>query len=133
MTGTFQTIYIAPNGDVYQAELGVIEDAHLGIVADVGVLSGSVTFRFPGSGQGTGGHCLDGKPTETNGPRVPDKACGAWVAALLAAVGVDDFSKVRGSTAFALCKSDGDGSNRRILGIVGMGGQAPMIFAEVFA
>lgn len=131
MAGTFQTTYTAPNGDVYQAELGVIESAHLGIVADVGVLSGSITFRFPGSGQGTGGYCLDGKPTETNGPRVPSEACGAWIAALLAAVGVDDFSKVKGSTAFALRHETG--WNAQIRGLVGTGGQEPMIFAEVFA
>lgn len=129
MSGKLKSTYDAPNGKTYHAEIGVIEYAHLGIT-HYGGLSGDLGFTFPGGTvQGTGGHALDDKPLK-DGPRLPHKAAGAWVVAVLTALGVDDYSKVKGCTAFALRESDAWGAS--IVGVVGTAGQEPMIFSEVF-
>ncbi len=79
-------------------ENGIIERTMLGY-EDHGILIFSLTLKFAGTGQGFGGWCLDGVPRkqEPGAQREPTVFCGAAVAGLLRAVGVDSWEKLKGA------------------------------------
>lgn len=66
-------------------------------VEDHGILSFWIYLDFGGSGQGFGGWALDGKPAvRFSGERQPSATCGAIIAAILKAVGVDTWEALPG-------------------------------------
>jgi hypothetical protein len=98
-------------------EIAKVRTAVLGW-EDHGILAVAVDFDFGGSGQGIGGYALDEPVHDEHGKfvkRVGTAYGMEFVARVMRACGVDEWSKVVGRTVFAI--RDGDGWGAKIVGI----------------
>lgn len=115
------------SADGYHRIIARVESTHLGY-EDHGIFSLNVGFTFGTSAQGTGHYAVCSKdsdhPTDAVGIRL--------IRAIIDACGVDEWSKVRGRTVYALKASDD--WNGMIVGIEPLpteGGKR-VIFTDVF-
>jgi len=98
-------------------QIAKIRKAYFG-VEDHGLLACYLDFDFGGSGQGTGGHCLDEPIHDESGKflRREGTAYGMqFLAAVMRAAGVDSWDKLEGRTVYAL--RDHEGWGGQIIGI----------------
>lgn len=98
---------------------------------DHGILTAWLDLDFGGSGQGAGGYGLDEYDKELD-RRVAHAACGAFIAGVLSACGVQSWEKVAGRTVFAL--KDGNGWNGKVVGLAPLPTEKgePFIFEDAF-
>jgi hypothetical protein len=98
-------------------EIAKIRRAFFGI-EDHGLLACYLDFDFGGSGQGTGGQCLDEPIHDEDGKFVRREGTAygmQFLAAVMRAAGVESWDKVQGRTVFALRDREGWGGT--IIGI----------------
>ena len=101
----------------YHKEIAKIRRAYFG-TEDHGILCCNIDFEFGGSGQGTGGYAMDEPVHDDEGKFVGREGTAygmQFLAAVMAAAGVDSWDKLEGRTVFALRDSDGWGG--KIVGI----------------
>lgn len=92
-------------------EIAKIRRAYFG-TEDHGLLACFLDFDFGGSGQGTGGHCLDEQIRDDEGNFLGREGTAygmQFLAAVMRAAGVDSWEKVEGRTVFALRDKEGFG------------------------
>ena len=101
---------------------------------DHGIFTCMVHLDYGGSGQGAGGYGLDEPRRDGEGEFIGrfGTAFGMeWIARLMRAAGVNDFSDVKGRTVIAL--RDGDGWGAKVVGLKPLPTESgePFIFEEL--
>jgi hypothetical protein len=109
---------VSTDTKTYVEQIAKIRSVKLGW-EDHGIFTCMVDLDYGGSGQGAGGYCLD-EPRHADGEFIGrfGTAFGMqWIIRLMRAVGVEDFSQIKGKTVIALRDERDDGYNAKVVGL----------------